>query len=270
MKQWWQNLTTRERQIVLAGGLMLLLVILYQNLWSPLQQHLRLQRNQVQQLQQQLGWMQQQAPLVRQLKRAPSPGASRTGDITGTLSNSSQAYQIALKRIQPQGDNALVEIDITGFDQLVNWLGMLEQQHGITPQQIDLQRTGEPGKIMLALNIQPEKTGEANVVVSATSNGKTIYHSFQVMVTVPVSAPAFAEMEWKVYPNPVQNLFYVELPSNARQIALFTSQGELIFEQNIFGESKVEVDQLVGKPSGIYFLKVLAGNEMLTQKIIRF
>ena len=149
MKQWWQNLTSRERQIVLAGGLMLLLVILYQNLWSPLQQHLRLQRNQVQQLQQQLGWMQQQAPLVRQLKRAPSPGASRTGDITGTLSNSSQAYQIALKRIQPQGDNALVEIDITGFDQLVNWLGMLEQQHGITPQQIDLQRTGEPGKIQV-------------------------------------------------------------------------------------------------------------------------
>lgn len=148
MKQWWQNLSTRERRIVLATGLMLLLVILYRNLWTPLQQHLQSQHNQVEQLQQQLSWMQQQAPLVRQMKRSPPPVA-RTGDISGTISNSSQAYQIVLKRIQPQGSNALVEIDVTGFDQLINWLGMLEQQHGITPQQIELQRTGTPGKIQV-------------------------------------------------------------------------------------------------------------------------
>lgn len=175
---------------------------------------------------------------------------------------SSNVFYVSLDSVFTDPDNLDSEILIK--------LENIDNPGLLTGSVVRKGKTGEPGKIMLALNIQPEKTGEANVVVSATSNGKTIYHSFQVMVTVPVSAPVFAEMEWKVYPNPVQNRFYVELPSNARQIALFTSQGELIFQQNIFGESKVEVDQLAGKPSGIYFLKVLAGNEVLTQKIIRF
>jgi Type II secretory pathway, component PulM len=146
MKQWWQDLTTRERRIVLAAALVLLFIVLYWNVWSPLRQHLQQQREQVQQLQQQLSWMQQQAPLVRQLKQQSAPPGEYSGDIASTLSNSSQGYQIVLKRIQPQGTNALVEMDTTSFDQLVSWLNMLEQQYGITPQQIDLQPAGVPGK----------------------------------------------------------------------------------------------------------------------------
>ena len=41
MKQWWQDRTTRERRIVLAAALVLLSIILYWNVWSPLQQHLQ-------------------------------------------------------------------------------------------------------------------------------------------------------------------------------------------------------------------------------------
>jgi hypothetical protein len=130
-------------------------------------------------------------------------------------------------------------------------------------------KAGEHEKVMLALNIKPEKTGTANVIISATSNGKMVYHSFQVIVTVPVTSPLFAEIEWNVYPNPVKNSFFVELPSSVQQIALFDSQGGIIFQQEIFGESKVQVNQLNGKPSGIYFLKVVAGNELLTRKIIK-
>jgi general secretion pathway protein M len=96
-------------------------------------------RHQVQQLQQQLNWMHQQAPLLRQLKQAAPINAAADIDIASALTASSQTQQLALKRIQPQGENALVELDIVGFDQLVNWLDLLEQQYGITPQQIELQ-----------------------------------------------------------------------------------------------------------------------------------
>ena len=159
MKQWWQDRTTGERRIVLAAALVLLSIILYWNVWSPLQQHLQQQRGQVQQLQQQLSWMQQQAPLVRQLKQQSASPREYSGDIASTLSNSSQGYQIVLKRIQPQGTNALVEMDTTSFEQLVSWLNMLEQQYGITPQQIDLQPAEVPGKAQvrrLLLGRNPE------------------------------------------------------------------------------------------------------------------
>lgn len=139
MKQWWLNLAERERRILLLGTTAVLFALLYWGGWSPLQQHLQQSRHQVQQLQQQLNWMHQQAPLLRQLKQAAPINAAADIDIASALTASSQTQQLALKRIQPQGENALVELDIVGFDQLVNWLDLLEQQYGITPQQIELQ-----------------------------------------------------------------------------------------------------------------------------------
>jgi len=139
MKQWWLNLAERERRILLLGTAAVLFALLYWNGWAPLQQHLQQSRHQVQQLQQQLNWMHQQAPLLRQLKQAAPINAAADIDIASALTASSQTQQLALKRIQPQGENALVELDIVGFDQLVNWLDLLEQQYGITPQQIELQ-----------------------------------------------------------------------------------------------------------------------------------
>ncbi len=139
MKQWWLNLAERERRILLLGTTAVLFALLYWGGWAPLQQHLQQSRHQVQQLQQQLNWMQQQAPLLRQLKQTAPINAAADIDIASALTASSQTQQLALKRIQPQGENALVELDIVGFDQLVNWLDLLEQQYGITPQQIELQ-----------------------------------------------------------------------------------------------------------------------------------
>ena len=69
MKQWWLNLAERERRILLLGTAAVLFALLYWGGWAPLQQHLQQSRHQVQQLQQQLNWMHQQAPLLRQLKQ---------------------------------------------------------------------------------------------------------------------------------------------------------------------------------------------------------
>ena len=139
MKQWWLNLAERERRILLLGTAAVLFALLYWGGWAPLQQHLQQSQHQVQQLQQQLNWMHQQAPLIRQLKQTAPINAATDIDIASALTASSQTQQLALKRIQPQGENALVELDIIGFDQLVSWLDLLEQQYGITPQQIELQ-----------------------------------------------------------------------------------------------------------------------------------
>ena len=62
MKQWWLNLAERERRILLFGTAAVLFALLYWGGWAPLQQHLQQSRHQVQQLQQQLNWMHQQAP----------------------------------------------------------------------------------------------------------------------------------------------------------------------------------------------------------------
>lgn len=148
MKQWWINLTLRERQLVLAAGLGLLFASLYHGIWAPWQQRLSNSRNQVQQLQQQWGWMNQQAPQLQKLKSS-GPAKEMNTDIASALSVSSQHYQIMLKRMQPQGDSTQVELDSLSFTKLLNWLDMLEQRYGITVQQIELQPTDTVGDVQI-------------------------------------------------------------------------------------------------------------------------
>jgi general secretion pathway protein M len=150
MKQWWINLAERERQLLLAGSFALVVAIVYWGGWHPLQQALQQSRSQVQQLQQQLLWMQQQAPLVSQLKQTAHKDDVSNTDIASALSVSSKTQHLLLKRIQPQGSSALVELDALGFDQLTSWLDLLERQYGIIPQQIELQTLPEhAGKVQV-------------------------------------------------------------------------------------------------------------------------
>ncbi len=150
MKQWWLNLAARERRVLLLGGFAVFIAILYWEGWHPLQQHLQQNRTQVQQLRQQLNWMREQAPLVNQLKQTSHTNTPSNIDIASALTASSQTQQLVLKRIQPQGENAQVELETVDFAQLLAWLDLLEQQYGITPQQIELQSLpGLAGKVQV-------------------------------------------------------------------------------------------------------------------------
>lgn len=148
MKAWWQRLALRERRLLLGGGLMVLMISAYHQLWLPLQHAAQQQRHQVVQLQQQLAWMQQQAPLVHELQQT-TPTTVKNSDVGSALSALSQANQITLKRIQPQGDRAQVELDALPFERLINWLVILEQQEAITVQQIELQAMPAAGMVQI-------------------------------------------------------------------------------------------------------------------------
>lgn len=139
MKQWWFNLAERERQLLLVGAASILIGMLYWGIWAPLQHYRQASELRVKQLQQQFDWMQQQAPLIHQLAQSKPSNNRRNIDIASAITLSSQTQKMALKRLQPQGDNALVELDIVNFDQLIQWLALLEQQYNIQPQQIELQ-----------------------------------------------------------------------------------------------------------------------------------
>ncbi len=132
---------------------------------------------------------------------------------------------------------------------------------------------GIPGKekILLALNITDGMTGSANITISATSNGKKVYHTFKMIVSVPVSSDLITEKEnnLRVYPNPVEANFYIKLPKNSEQIALFNTTGKIIYQKTVNGQNGLNISDLRFSPSGIYFLRVKVGNEMVTQKIIK-
>jgi general secretion pathway protein M len=148
MKEWWHNLTLRERQLVIACGVFCSIAFLYWGIWAPIQSGFDLTRKQVAGLEQQLRWMRQQAPLVAQLKQTGTPATN--DDITTILNTSSRANHVTLKRIQPQGKTVQIELDPIAFGTLLNWLNILSQQQRIAVRTIELQRhPDEPGQVIV-------------------------------------------------------------------------------------------------------------------------
>lgn len=75
----------------------------------------------------------------------------------------------------------------------------------------------------------------------------------------------------RIYPNPTQGEFTVELSKNLVgvpiQTEIFGVRGEKVFSKDLTGELKHEFT-LAGRPVGVYFVKVIAGDEVLTHKLI--
>jgi hypothetical protein len=78
--------------------------------------------------------------------------------------------------------------------------------------------------------------------------------------------------EFVVYPNPTNGNFTLEvkgnLPETALQIEIYTMQGERIMNNEINGLRK-QVFMFGDMPAGLYFVKIVSGNEVSTIKLIK-
>jgi hypothetical protein len=82
------------------------------------------------------------------------------------------------------------------------------------------------------------------------------------------SAPLLPE-DVRIYPNPFHNRFQVQIPLGENgQLLVFDSRGLELTQHPIREDSAVEVD-LSGQPAGIYFLKILLEDRVLTRPIIK-
>ncbi|MCK9422000.1 MAG: T9SS type A sorting domain-containing protein [Bacteroidales bacterium] len=89
-------------------------------------------------------------------------------------------------------------------------------------------------------------------------------------------ADLIPEMEagvfFRVYPNPTNDKFYLELDPTYRDaqahVQIFGMVGGLIQKEELTGSDRYEFS-LGGKSPGIYFIRVLVGDRLETKKIIK-
>ena len=130
-------------------------------------------------------------------------------------------------------------------------------------------KPGLPEKTMLALNVIPEKTGEAEIIISATSNNKTVYHSFQVILSAPVVVNHLFLDEITIYPNPVKDFLNVKASSLIKTLSLTDMSGKIICHKENVMQNRFEISGLSGLPSGIYLLVIRTENSVIQKKIMK-
>ncbi len=160
MKEWWSGLQARERKTLMAGGVALVITLLYFGLWDPFQSNLKRMEQAVEKNQALLLWMERSAAEVKQLTRAKAGSGGRSAAARSLLALVDQTAKrgrlgVALKRVEPEGKDAVrVWLEQASFDDMMSWLIKLEQKNGVIVENITVDRQDAPGRVNARIRLK--------------------------------------------------------------------------------------------------------------------
>ena len=152
MRAWFENLAPRERVILVSGGVLAVLIIAWTFVWTPL-------RDGAFELD---GAVTEKHQLLANLRRVEAVGATGssgtsvapTQSLVLLVDQTHRGHGLAgtLSRNQPDGaDGIRVTFQRASFDDLVSWLGALEQSYGVMVETASFDGTNQPGVVSATL-----------------------------------------------------------------------------------------------------------------------
>jgi len=148
IRDWFTNLEPRERAMLLGGGFLGLLIVLWGGVWHPLATGAVELDDAVT----------AKRALLTSLQRARSIAAQPGGPISGAAGQSlvllvdqthrNYGLEGTLTRNQPDGSDGIrVTFQNSSFDGLIAWLGALHVNYGITVDTASIDGARAPGVV---------------------------------------------------------------------------------------------------------------------------
>jgi general secretion pathway protein M len=157
LRGWLATLSERERTLVYAGGAVAALGLLYLVLVLPLHTLQAKSAARVEQKAADLAWMRQVAPAVAAAAASGGGAAAQTGESLVVLIDRTAreaGLGAALRDQSPDGEAGLrLRVEAATFDTLVEWLGRLQERHGVTIEAANFDATGNPGLVNASLTL---------------------------------------------------------------------------------------------------------------------
>lgn len=158
MKEWWISLSERERLMLGAGGLLLLLGALYVILWASFFSRLAALRLTVPAKRSELAWMREAAAEVALLRPTGQGGAATHvgGSIMALIDQTAKQEKLGgkLKRIEPDGENgAKVWVEEAPFDDIMRWVALLESKYAIRATAFSAESLAGSGFVKVRLTL---------------------------------------------------------------------------------------------------------------------
>ncbi len=157
LQHWYHSLQPRERIMVIATAIIMVITIFYLTVWEPLHKGLDSAEQEYQSNLNNLQWMQQAAAEVRALKSSGSSARNTASNQPVTLVVEQAANNSAIKNNiskleSSSNDGARVALNAASFDQMLIWLNVLEQNHGIRVSSASIERSDKPGTVNARLS----------------------------------------------------------------------------------------------------------------------
>ncbi len=151
LKERWQQLAPREKQLLIFMSVVILITLFYFSLWKPLKTGIEEGELRLKAQTRALAEIRKQADEVRQLRASGAGNRNSVKDSTsllGLIERSAKQKNIksGLQKVQPEGQREVrVWMENVSFDQLISWLELLNNRYGIQINDISLERGNSPG-----------------------------------------------------------------------------------------------------------------------------
>lgn len=147
MKQWWQNLQTREQQLVLVMLPFVVIFMFYQLIWSPLNEAIAAADKKLSRQQELVTWVNTETARLKASTGGQAKGW--TGSLSSAINRSARQRNITISRVQPQGSDVQVWIDNIEFNRLLDWFSVLANEQGIYVKSVDLTQGNAAGEVVV-------------------------------------------------------------------------------------------------------------------------
>ncbi|WP_420064273.1 type II secretion system protein GspM [Pectobacterium colocasium] len=161
LRQRWQAMSQRERQLMVVCAAMLLLCLMYYAIFQPWQLREEQWERTISREQQTVSWMQKQASSIPQGTQAQGQNSQRDVSLPILISQSTKRYGLTVVRLQPQGNQASVTLAQSDFNSLLRWLSEMEQKNGVKVLSLDVNAVEQSPGIVDVTRLMLERADEA-------------------------------------------------------------------------------------------------------------
>lgn len=146
MKDWFESLQQRERTLVLTMAGVLAIAVVYFMIYQPLDQRLVKAQKSLDREVKLLQWVETNGTRLAKLSGS-SKSSQSNGSLDRIVNNTAREFGLTINRLQPQNSKLNVTLDKANFSSTLQWIELLQQQHGITIDSVDFRSESTPGLV---------------------------------------------------------------------------------------------------------------------------
>ncbi len=154
LKDHWNALPPRTRQLATVGGALIGIMLLYSALWLPIQKDLTRLRDDVPRETAQLNTMRAQTPMIKAMRARMS---TSSGPLVPAIEQSALTYGVRsyATKIEAEGSNgARITLEQLPFNTLMTWLSDLQAAQGLAVEEASIEAQTAPGVVNAKLRLR--------------------------------------------------------------------------------------------------------------------
>jgi len=140
--QYWRSLKEQEQQLIMVAGGIFVVFVLVMGIFRPLNNAIDKAKKSYVTQQELLVWVDES---IVKLKAAGNTQAISNQNISQVVNSTRSRYRITISKMQPNDNSLRLTLDSVEFNQLIEWLDELVNQHGLRVENLDLSKDDKSG-----------------------------------------------------------------------------------------------------------------------------